>query len=36
MDNAVKYINDNGGSATKTHNFRRVIDWEDDVREEDK
>jgi RHS repeat-associated protein len=36
MDKAVKYINDNGGSATKTHNFRRVIDWEDDVCDEDK
>lgn len=29
MDNAVKYINDNGGSASKTTSFSRRIPWED-------
>lgn len=36
MDNIAKEINENGGAATKTHNFTRKIDWEDDVKEEDK
>lgn len=35
-DNIVKYVNDGGGKATKTHNFGRVIDCEDDVSEDDK
>ena len=36
MDEIAKGINKNGGSAEKTHNFNRRIDWEDDVKEEDK
>lgn len=36
MDNAVKYINDNGGSASKTTSFSRRIDWNKDVKKEDK
>jgi RHS repeat-associated protein len=36
MDNAVKYINDNGGSASKTTSFSRRIIWNNDVKAEDK
>jgi len=36
MDNAVKYINDNGGSASKTSSFSRRIDWNTDVTTGDK
>lgn len=36
MDNAVDFINKNGGKAEKTHSFRRAIDWDIDVKNEDK
>lgn len=36
MDNVVEYVNKNGGAAEKTHSFQRSIDWDDDVKEEDK
>jgi RHS repeat-associated protein len=36
MDNLVKEINEKGGKAEKTHSFTRKIDWETDIKEEDK
>ena len=36
MDEIVKYINNNGGEAKKTHNFTRKIDWKKDVKTESK
>jgi len=36
MDNIIKYIEKNDGEATKIHDFQRVINWDDDVKEIDK
>lgn len=36
MENVVRYIEENGGEAEQTHSFQRSIDFEKDVKSEDK